>query len=60
MTRARSLIVTLSSDRLLGGRVLIQQPRQGYRVAIDPVLLAGSVPQACVFWHVFQGRSFWE
>ena len=44
MTRARSLIVTLSSDRLLGGRVLIQQPRQGYRVAIDPVLLAASVP----------------
>jgi tRNA1(Val) A37 N6-methylase TrmN6 len=38
------LIVTVSSDRLLGGRVLIQQPRQGYRVAIDPVLLAASVP----------------
>ena len=36
--------MTVSSDRLLGGRVLIQQPRQGYRVAIDPVLLAASVP----------------
>jgi len=30
-------------DRLLGGRVLLRQPRRGYRVAIDPVLLAASV-----------------
>jgi len=29
---------------LLGGRVRIEQPRQGYRVAIDSVLLAAAVP----------------
>lgn len=31
-------------DRLLGGRVRLMQPGQGYRVAIDPVLLAAAVP----------------
>lgn len=31
-------------DRLLGGRVLFEQPRHGYRAAIDPVLLAAAVP----------------
>ena len=31
-------------DRLLGGRVRLVQPGQGYRVAIDPVLLAAAVP----------------
>lgn len=31
-----------SEDRLLGGRVLLHQPTQGYRAAIDPVLLAAS------------------
>jgi len=30
----------LTLDRLLGGRVSLSQPAQGYRVAIDPVLLA--------------------
>lgn len=34
----------LSSDRLLGGRVLLAQPQTGYRVAIDPVLLAAAAP----------------
>jgi tRNA1(Val) A37 N6-methylase TrmN6 len=34
----------LTQDRLLGGRVLLSQPAQGYRVAIDPVLLAAAVP----------------
>src|SRR5699024_3864815 len=29
---------------LLGGRVRLLQPAQGYRVAIDPVLLAAAVP----------------
>lgn len=29
---------------LLGGRVRLLQPTQGYRVAIDPVLLAAAVP----------------
>jgi tRNA1(Val) A37 N6-methylase TrmN6 len=30
-------------DRLLGGRVRLLQPRDGYRAAIDPVLLAAAV-----------------
>ncbi|UCH76048.1 MAG: methyltransferase [Rhodospirillales bacterium] len=33
-------------DKLLGGRVKLRQPAAGYRVAIDPVLLAASVPVA--------------
>ncbi|HLI21027.1 MAG TPA: methyltransferase [Stellaceae bacterium] len=33
-----------SDDTLLGGRVRLRQPTQGYRVAIDPVLLAAAVP----------------
>ncbi len=31
-------------DTLLGGRVRLRQPAEGYRVAIDPVLLAAAVP----------------
>lgn len=34
----------LSHDSFLGGRLLIAQPRTGYRAGIDPVLLAASVP----------------
>ncbi len=34
----------LSADRLLDGRVLLAQPLAGYRVAIDPVLLAAATP----------------
>lgn len=34
----------LSADRLLGGRVLLAQPLAGYRVAIDPILLAAAAP----------------
>lgn len=33
-----------TEDRLLGGRVRLLQPADGYRVAIDPVLLAAAVP----------------
>jgi tRNA1(Val) A37 N6-methylase TrmN6 len=33
-----------SEDALLGGKVRLRQPLQGYRVAIDPVLLAAAVP----------------
>ncbi|MGH7087474.1 MAG: tRNA1(Val) (adenine(37)-N6)-methyltransferase [Stellaceae bacterium] len=33
-----------SEDTLLGGRVRLTQPVAGYRVAIDPVLLAAAVP----------------
>ena len=36
----------VTSDTLLGGRVALQQPAAGYRVAIDPVLLAAAVPAA--------------
>ena len=42
MTETGSARVT--SDTLLGGRVALQQPAAGYRVAIDPVLLAAAVP----------------
>lgn len=34
----------LTHDHLLGGRVRLTQPAAGYRVAIDPVLLAAAVP----------------
>jgi len=33
----------VSEDRLLDGRVLLRQPEDGYRAAIDPVLLAAAV-----------------
>jgi tRNA1(Val) A37 N6-methylase TrmN6 len=33
-----------SEDSLLGGRVRIRQPRDGARVAIDPIFLAAAVP----------------
>jgi tRNA1(Val) A37 N6-methylase TrmN6 len=33
-----------TDDRLLNGRVQIRQPVAGYRVAVDPVLLAAAVP----------------
>lgn len=35
---------SFTDDRLLGGRVQIRQPVSGYRVAVDPVLLAAAVP----------------
>lgn len=44
----------LSQDTLLGGRVAFAQPMQGYRAAIDPVLLAASVP-ARPGQHVLEG-----
>jgi tRNA1(Val) A37 N6-methylase TrmN6 len=34
----------ITEDALLGGRVTLRQPASGYRAAIDPVLLAASVP----------------
>ncbi len=34
----------VSEDRLLGGRVRLSQPVEGYRAAIDPVFLAAAVP----------------
>jgi len=35
---------SFTEDRLLGGRVLLRQPIDGMRAAIDPVMLAASVP----------------
>src|ERR1700755_3527681 len=35
-----------TEDALLGGRVRLLQPRQGYRVAVDAVLLAAAVHPA--------------
>ena len=35
---------SLSTDALLGGRLRLRQPLDGYRAAIDPVLLAAAVP----------------
>lgn len=32
-----------TEDHLLGGRILLRQPVQGYRVAIDPIFLAASL-----------------
>ncbi|MGB7263813.1 MAG: methyltransferase, partial [Albidovulum sp.] len=34
----------LTEDGFLGGRLRISQPRDGYRAAMDPVLLAAAVP----------------
>ena len=34
----------LTQDRLLGGRIVLAQPKSGLRAAIDPVLLAAAVP----------------
>ncbi len=34
----------LTRDAVLGGRLSVLQPASGYRVAIDPVLLAAAVP----------------
>ena len=36
--------IHLTKDWLLGGRVCLRQPSRGYRVSIDSVLLAASVP----------------
>ncbi|BBK31056.1 tRNA1(Val) A37 N6-methylase TrmN6 [Stella humosa] len=38
--------LAVTDDTLLEGRVKLRQPRDGYRVAIDPVLLAAAVPAA--------------
>lgn len=34
----------VTRDRVLGGRVTLDQPRRGYRGGVDPVLLAAAVP----------------
>jgi tRNA1(Val) A37 N6-methylase TrmN6 len=42
----RSMEPELTEDALLGGRVRLLQPRRGYRVAIDAVLLAAAIDAA--------------
>jgi tRNA1(Val) A37 N6-methylase TrmN6 len=34
----------ITEDRLLGGRLIVRQPREGFRIAIDTVFLAAAVP----------------
>ena len=34
----------ITEDSLLGGRITLRQPAEGYRAAIDPVLLAAATP----------------
>lgn len=36
--------IPVTEDALLDGRVRLRQPRDGYRAAVDPVLLAAAVP----------------
>jgi tRNA1(Val) A37 N6-methylase TrmN6 len=36
--------MTTTLDRVLDGRIRLLQPEKGYRVAIDPVMLAAAVP----------------
>lgn len=36
----------VTEDRLLGGRVTLYQPAEGFRAALDPVLLAAACPAA--------------
>ena len=33
-----------TTDTLLNGRIILEQPQEGYRVAIDPVFLASAIP----------------
>lgn len=35
--------MAISEDYLLNGRVLVRQPVDGYRIAIDPIILAASI-----------------
>ena len=35
---------SVTEDQILGGKITILQPKKGYRVAIDPMLMAASVP----------------
>ena len=35
---------TTTADTLLDGRLHLRQPADGYRVAVDPVLLAAAIP----------------
>ena len=41
---AATAAAPVTDDTLLGGRLVLGQPKSGYRAAIDPVLLAAAVP----------------
>ncbi|MDH3738917.1 MAG: methyltransferase, partial [Alphaproteobacteria bacterium] len=43
MNQSVAASVTTTEDWLLNGRVRFHQPTNGYRVAIDPILLAATV-----------------
>jgi tRNA1(Val) A37 N6-methylase TrmN6 len=36
--------IETTTDKFLGGRLVISQPKTGYRAGVDPVLLAASIP----------------
>lgn len=42
MTAAADALPESTTDTVLGGRVTLRQPADGYRVAIDPILLAAA------------------
>jgi len=42
---AKHADVTVTQDALLGGRIRIRQPARGYRVNVDTLLLAATLPQ---------------
>jgi tRNA1(Val) A37 N6-methylase TrmN6 len=44
MNVARAVEPSVTEDRLLGGRIRLRQPTEGYRAAVDPVFLAAAVP----------------
>ncbi len=44
MDAAEFADIDVTEDRILGGRIVIHQPAEGYRAAIDPVLLAAAIP----------------
>lgn len=39
-----SVAVDTTCDAILGGRLRMRQPKRGYRIAIDPIMLAAAVP----------------
>jgi tRNA1(Val) A37 N6-methylase TrmN6 len=44
VTDAPPQTLAQTTDAVLGGRVILRQPAEGYRVAIDPILLAAACP----------------
>ena len=38
-----SIQENFTDDRILNGKILLRQPKKGYRVAIDPIILASFI-----------------